>query len=103
MAIEPRKDTIRTPTRLTCAEGNMDRSDSASFGSVRRGRRPHGTPRNFMHENRETSEMPAANVSRRTAGEGSGRTARVHVCEESDSGIVPMNHSNKDGRLVGGE
>jgi len=47
--------------------------------------------------------MPAANVSRRTAGEGSGRTARVHVCEESDSGILPMNHSNKDGRLVGGE
>ena len=41
--------------------------------------------------------MPAANVSRRTAGEGSGRTARVHVCEESDSGILPMNHSNKDG------
>jgi len=47
--------------------------------------------------------MPAANVSRRTAGEGSDRTARVHVCEESDSGILPMNHSNKDGRLVGGE
>jgi len=47
--------------------------------------------------------MPAANVSRRTAGEGSGRTARVHVCEESDSGVLPMNHSNKDGRLVGGE
>jgi hypothetical protein len=41
--------------------------------------------------------MPAANVSCRTAGEGSGRTARVHVCEESDSGILPMNHSNKDG------
>jgi hypothetical protein len=32
--------------------------------------------------------MPAVNLSRRTAGEGSGRTARVHVCEESDSGIV---------------
>jgi len=47
--------------------------------------------------------MPVANVSRRTAGEGSGRTARVHVCEESDSGILSMNHSNKDGRLVGGE
>jgi hypothetical protein len=56
-----------------------------------------------MHENRETSEMPAANVSRRTAGEGSGRTARVHVCEESHCGIVPMNHSNKDGSIVGGE
>jgi hypothetical protein len=47
--------------------------------------------------------MLAANVSRRTAGEGSGRTARVHVCEESDSGILAMNHSNKGGRLVGGE
>jgi RNA-directed DNA polymerase len=34
----------------------------------------------------------------RTAGEGQGRTARMHVPEESDSGIVPMNHSNKDGR-----
>ena len=50
-----------------------------------------------MHENRETSKMPAAEVSRRTAGEGSGRTARVYVSEESHSGIVPMNHSNKDG------
>jgi hypothetical protein len=40
--------------------------------------------------------MPAANVCRRTAGEGSGRTARVSVSEESHCGIVPMNHSNKD-------
>jgi len=47
--------------------------------------------------------MPAVNVSCRTAGEGLGRMARVHVCEESDSGILPMNHSNKDGRIVGGE
>ena len=50
-----------------------------------------------MHENRETSEMPAANVSRRTVGEGSGHTARMYVSEESHRGIVPMNHSNKDG------
>jgi hypothetical protein len=97
VAIEPRKDTTRTPTRLTCAEGNMDRDASASPCSVRRGRRPHGTPRNFMHENRETSEIPVANLSDRTAGEGSGCTARVHVCEGSHRGIVPMSHSNKDG------
>ena len=51
-----------------------------------------------MHENRETSGMSAVPVSRRTAGEGSGRTARVHVFEESDSGTVPMNHSNKSGQ-----
>src|SRR5437899_1360856 len=40
--------------------------------------------------------MPAENVSRRTAGEGSGHTARMHIPEESHSGIVPMNQSNKD-------
>ena len=51
-----------------------------------------------MHENRETSQTPAARVSRRTAGEGLGHTARMYVCEESDSGILPMNHSNKDGK-----
>jgi hypothetical protein len=76
----------------------MDRSDNASFCSVRRGRRPHGTPRNFMHENRETSETPAVKPDVRSAGEGLGRTARVYVCEESHSGVVPMNHSNKDMR-----
>src|SRR5712692_6261385 len=75
----------------------MDRGDSASSCSVRRSRRPQGTPRYFMHENRETSKMPAAKVSRRTAGEGLGHTARMYVSEESHSGIVPLNHSNKDG------
>src|ERR1035441_6027693 len=50
-----------------------------------------------MHETRETSETPAAQSGGRSAGEGSGHTARMHVSEESHSGIVPMNHSNKDG------
>ena len=50
-----------------------------------------------MHENRETSETPAVEPGCRSAGEGLGHTARMYVCEESDSGIVPMNHSNKDG------
>ena len=49
-----------------------------------------------MHENRETSETPAVKPGR-SAGEGLGRTARVHVTEESHRGIVPMSHSNKDG------
>jgi hypothetical protein len=74
----------------------MGGSDSASSRSVRRSRRPHGTPRNFMHENRETSETPAAQSGSRSAGEGLGRTARVYVCEESHRGVVPMNHSNND-------
>src|SRR5246500_1994190 len=76
----------------------MGRSDSASSCSVRRSRRPHSTPRNFMHENRETSEIPAAQPGSRSAGEGLGRTARTNVPEESHDGIVPMNHSNKDKR-----
>jgi hypothetical protein len=44
--------------------------------------------------------MPAAKASRRTAGEGSGHTARMYVPEESHNGIVPMNHSNKDGKSL---
>src|ERR1035437_1963356 len=51
-----------------------------------------------MHENRETSGMPEENAVDRMAGEGESRTSRTHVSEESDSGIVPMNHSNKDGQ-----
>jgi RNA-directed DNA polymerase len=53
-----------------------------------------------MHENRETSEMPAVEPDSRTAGEGLGRTARMHISEESDSGTVPMNQSNKDEKLL---
>src|SRR5438552_2762400 len=49
-----------------------------------------------MHENRETSEMLAARERCRTAGEGHGHTTREDVSEESDSGILRMNHSNKD-------
>jgi len=44
--------------------------------------------------------MPVPKISRRTAGEGKSHTARVYVSEESHSGIVPMNHSNKDGTLL---
>jgi RNA-directed DNA polymerase len=51
-----------------------------------------------MHENRETSEAPAAKPGGRAAGEGKSHTARVYVCEESHSGVVPMNHSNKGKR-----
>src|SRR6266705_2719787 len=51
-----------------------------------------------MHENRETSETPAAQPGRRSAGEGLSHKARMYVYKESHSGIVPMNHSNKDGK-----
>src|SRR5919108_1378709 len=49
-----------------------------------------------MHENRETSETPAVKPGNRSAGEGNSHTARMYGCEESHSGIVPMNYLNKD-------
>src|SRR3989449_9150496 len=51
-----------------------------------------------MHENRETSGMPVGHEDSRPVGEGGSRTTRMHVAEESDSGVVPMNHSNQDGK-----
>jgi hypothetical protein len=51
-----------------------------------------------MHENRETSAAPVVKLGSRSAGEGNSRTARAYVSEESHGGIVPVNHSNKDGR-----
>jgi hypothetical protein len=43
-----------------------------------------------MHENRETSETPAAKPGSRAVGEGNSRTARMYVPEESHDGIVPI-------------
>jgi hypothetical protein len=42
--------------------------------------------------------MPVGSEGSRPAGEGDSHTARTHITEESDSGIVPMNHSNQDGK-----
>jgi len=90
----------------TYAEGNMRRNDTARSGAVLRSRRPQCTPRNFLHENRETSEAPVgavlrrvprgeapgtfpigSGVSDRTAGEGFGRKTRGQATEESHIGI----------------
>src|SRR3989454_4554496 len=76
----------------------MTGGGSASPWSVLRSRRPQtrletsctrtGRPRRRLLEHEDS----------RPAGEGDSHTARTHVAEESDSGIVPMNHSNKDGK-----
>src|SRR5271165_1567713 len=64
----------------------------------------HGTPRNFMLENRETSPVSARET-------GADRRAKVrrkacmHAGEESDRGVLPMNRPNKESQLSaeGGE
>jgi hypothetical protein len=51
-----------------------------------------------MHENRETSEAPEANLATGRRGKAISRTACMCVFEESDGGTAPMNHSNKSGK-----
>jgi hypothetical protein len=80
------------------AEGHTPGSATASCRTALRSRRPPCTSGNSTHEDRETSEVPEAFLCDRPAGEGRSRTARVHLFEESDSGTVPMNHSNKGGQ-----
>src|SRR5450755_308275 len=85
------------------AAGNMSGSDSASSRSVRRSRRPHGTPRNFMHENRETSETPVA----ATEPQDGGRRLRPYGPRAHLRG-VGQRHSTDESfeqrrKIVGGE
>lgn len=49
-----------------------------------------------MHENREISEMSENESAQQTGGRRQSHTAHMHVSEKSDSGTVPMNHSNND-------
>jgi RNA-directed DNA polymerase len=53
-----------------------------------------------MYENREASWTPATKLGSRTVGEGRCHTTRMYVYEESDRGVLPMNQSNKDEKLL---
>ena len=57
-----------------------------------------------MHENRETSETPAAQPGSRSAGEGSGRKARVHVYYgEPPEWFYPVRESLGGALMLNGE
>jgi len=73
----------------------MSGSVSASSCSVRRSRRPQTRQRHA----REPGDLRRhLRPNQAAGGEGKSHTARVYACEESHSGVVPMNHSNKDKR-----
>jgi RNA-directed DNA polymerase len=72
----------------------MTLGDSASLGAALRSLRPQTR----LDTSCTRTGRPPRRPESGAAGEGLGRTARVHVWEESDSGTVPMNLSNKDGR-----
>ena len=67
------------------AEGDMTVSDSESPRSVLRSRRPQTRLDTFCTRTGRPRGRPDLSGP---AGEGSGRTARMHVSEESDRGIV---------------
>jgi group II intron reverse transcriptase/maturase len=59
------------------------------------------TPRtsgNIMHENRETWSASGVRYGGRPVGEGDSRKTHRRVGQESDSGVVPMKGSNKEGQ-----
>src|ERR1035437_1682622 len=74
LGIELRKDAIRTPTLLRCAEGNMNRGDIASPCSVLRSQRPQtrletsctrtGRPRRCLLSNQATGRRVKAQAAR---------------------------------------
>src|ERR1700724_3649583 len=94
VGIQLRKDAIRTPTPLLCAEGNMNRRDSASTCSVGRSRRPQTRLETSCTRTGRPRRHLRLNQVGRSAGGSLGPKARAYVYEESPSGIVPMNHSN---------
>jgi hypothetical protein len=49
-----------------------------------------------MHENRETSETPAAARATGRREKATSQKTRTHVSEESDSGVVPVNCSRAE-------
>ena len=83
--IELRKYTTRTPTQLTCAEGNTDNGDSASPCSVRRSRRPQarletsctrtGRPRRCLRPNSAAGRREKAQATRPACTSARSHTA----------------------------
>jgi RNA-directed DNA polymerase len=51
-----------------------------------------------MHENRETSEMPAGKPATGRWGKVTNHKPHSHVSEGTDSGVVPVKHLNKVGQ-----
>src|ERR1022692_2219256 len=74
----------------------MNRGDSASPYSVRRSRRPQARlAASYTRTGRPRRHLPSNQAAGRRA-KAKGHTARMYVHEESHSGILPMNQSNKD-------
>src|SRR3984893_6957564 len=89
VGIQLRKDAIRTPTSLKCAEGNMNRRASASSCSVRRSRRPQtrletsctrtGRPRRHLWSNQTAGRRAKARDTRPSSKSTRSHTAAYYL------------------------
>ncbi len=92
------KENLQGADPITNGEGNTaglhqhEVSDDPAQSKTPR------TSRNIMHENRETWSASAAQSGGRPVGEGESRTAHMHADQGSDSGVVPLKGSNKEGQ-----
>jgi RNA-directed DNA polymerase len=96
-AIELRKAAIGVPTRLDFSGRRHGRGRYREFFADPASSQTPGTSRNFLHENRETSEMSERPQRPDREAKARRHTASVHVSEESDHAIVPRNPSTKGG------
>src|SRR6202162_249700 len=102
VGIQLRKPSIQTPTPLKCAEGNMNRRDTASSCVVRRSRRPQtrletsctrtGRPRRHLRLNQA--------AGRRAKAEPQGQHVRLRGVTQRNSTYEPFEQRRE---IVGGE
>ena len=96
-AFERRKPAVGVPTRLDFSRrphgGGRYRASSADPASSK----TPCTSRNLGQENQETFEMSESSKRTDQEAKAPGRTASMHVSEESDHVIVARNPLNKDG------
>jgi RNA-directed DNA polymerase len=92
------KENLQGADPITNGEGNMGGGANTKSSTDPAQSKTPRTSRNIMHENRETWSASAAQSGGRPVGEGESRTAHRDADQGSDSGVVPLQGSNKEGK-----
>ena len=92
------KENVQGVDPITNGEDHTNRgANTKSLHDPAQSETPR-TSRSIMHENRETWSASAEEYQGRPAEEGQGQTIRRQAGQESDSGVVSMKGSNKEGK-----
>jgi len=92
------KEKVQGVDLITNSEDNTSGGKSTKSPSDPAQSKTPRTSRNIMHENRETWSASAAQSGGRPVGKGDSHETHRHAGQESDSGVVPMKGSNKEGQ-----